>query len=62
MKKMNKFLRCITQMGATGALLYGGLGCNIDDFWVDGGRTIRDSFLSDLIGAAFATALGLFGL
>ena len=62
MKKVNRFLRCFTQIGATGALLYGSGSCNIDNFWVDGGVTARDALISDFVGAVFATALGLFGL
>ena len=61
MKKVNRFLRCFTQMGASGALLYGA-GCNIDNFWVDGGVTLRDVVIGEFGAAVFGIALGLFGL
>lgn len=61
MKKMNGFLRCVAQMGASGALLYGG-GCNIDNFWVDGGVTLRDSVIGEFVAAVIGIPLALLGL
>ena len=61
MRKCNRFLRCMAQIGASGGMLYGGT-CNIDNFWVDGGVTLRDSVIAELVAALIGIPLALLGL
>jgi ABC-type nitrate/sulfonate/bicarbonate transport system permease component len=63
MRKFNQFLRSMTQVGASGALLYGGGGCTVaDNFWVDATVTARDSIIAEAIAAIIGIPLGLLGL